>query len=75
MCLFSLKKFMNHFWNIKLNANISSEDVSNDSWKEKTCFNLSKYPNEYEYFDETNKKSLGNSKMKQNLKKSLILLA
>ena len=62
---------MNHFWNIKLNANISSEDVSNDSWKEKTC----KYPNEYEYFDETTKESLGNSKMKQNLKKSLILLA
>ena len=43
--------------------------------EKKKRFNLSKYPNEYEYFDETNKKSLGNSKMKQNLKKSLILLA
>ena len=57
MRLFLLGKFTNHFLNVKSNHKISSEDVSNDFWKGKKCFDLSKYPNEYEYFDETSKRS------------------
>ena len=52
----------NHFLNVPSNLKISSEDVSNDFWKDKKCFDLSKYPNELEYFVETNKKVIGKFK-------------